>query len=155
MASNTAGAVMRLSSTYSSPRDQASGQQRAQGPAGAPTIAAPGATQALNRAEPVTIRVEGRSGTVLRPSLVGALVGKAAARTEVAKDRSSTRHCTDFVVLANLLSARDFREEELSKKDRVRLRRMLLACRDDHAAMAIENASAALERLERAARLNG
>ena len=125
------------------------------GASGAPTVAAPGATQALNRTEPVAVQVGGRSGTVLRPNLVGALVGKAAARTEVAKARASTRHCTDFVVLSNLISARDFREEELSRKDRTRLRRMLLACRDDSAAMSVEYASEALAGLERAAKLNG
>ena len=54
------------------------------------------------------ILAEGRTRTVLRPHLVGALVGKAAARTEIASDRASARHCTDFVVLANLVSARDF-----------------------------------------------
>ena len=69
--------------------------------------------------------------------------------------RASTRHCTDFVVLAGLGSARDFREEELSKKGRARLHRMLLACRDDSAAMSMENAPEALERRERAANLNG
>lgn len=95
------------------------------GAGGAPTIRAPGTTQALNRSEPVLIMAEGRTGTVLRPNLVGALVGKAAARAEVASDRASTRHCTDFVVLANILSARDFRETELVKKDRARLRKML------------------------------
>ena len=125
------------------------------GAGGAPTIAAPGTTQALNRSEPVAILVEGRSGTVLRPNLVGALVGKAAARTEIAKDRTSARHCTDFVVLANLISARDFRETELSRRDRARLRKMLVVCRGDSAAMSVENAPEALERLERAAKLSG
>jgi hypothetical protein len=80
------------------------------GAGGAPTIAAPGTTQALNRSEPVSVLAEGRTGTVLRPDLVGALIGKAAARIEVAADWSSTRHCTDFVVLASVVSARDFRE---------------------------------------------
>ncbi len=125
------------------------------GAGGAPTIAAPGTTQALNRSEPVAILVEGRSGTVLRPNLVGALVGKAAARTEIAKDRTSARHCTDFVVLANLISARDFRETELSRRDRARLRKMLVVCRSDSAAMSVDNALEALERLERAAKLSG
>lgn len=124
------------------------------GAGGAPTISAPGTTQALNRSEPVMIVVEGRTGTVLRPTLVGALVGKAAARTEIASDRASTRHCTDFVVLAQLISARDFRETELVKKDRTRLRKMLGYCRKDYLAMSVENAVEGLDRLERAAKLN-
>jgi hypothetical protein len=52
------------------------------GAGGAPTIPSPGTTQALNRSEPVLVLAEGRTGTVLRPNLVGALVAKAAARTE-------------------------------------------------------------------------
>lgn len=82
-------------------------------------------------------------------------MAKAAARTEIASDRASACHCTDFVVLATLIAARDFRETELVKKDRARLRTMLICCRKDDSAMAAEYAAEALERLERAARLNG
>jgi hypothetical protein len=123
------------------------------GAGGARTIRAPGTTQALKRSESVLVLVEGRSGTVLRPTLVGALVGKAAARTEIASDPTSSRHCTDFVVLASLISARDFRETALDKKDRGRLRKMLAYCRRDAAVMSVENAAEALDRLERAAKL--
>ena len=74
---------------------------------------------------------------------------------EIASDRASTRHCTDFVVLANLVSARDFRGTELVRKDRTRLREMLTYCRKDDSAMSVQNAVEALDRLERAAKLNG
>lgn len=104
----------------------------------------------MNRWEVV---VEGRAGTVLRPNLVGALVGKAAARTEIAASLTSSRHCTDFVVLSSLVAARDFRENELTRKDRSRLRRMLTYCRRDDSAMSVEYAVEALDRLERAAGL--
>ena len=67
------------------------------GAGGAPTISAPGTTQALRRSEPVMIEVDGHSGTILRPNLVGALVGKAAARVEITSDSARSRHCTDFV----------------------------------------------------------
>jgi len=123
------------------------------GAGGARTIRAPGTTQALKRSEPVTVLVDGRVGTVLRPNLVGALVGKAAARTEIASDPASSRHCTDFVVLASLVSARDFRETALEKKDRARLRKMLTYCRRDASAMSLENAAEALDRVERGATL--
>lgn len=86
------------------------------GAGGASTVSAPGTTQALNRTEAVAVLVGGRAGTVLRPNLIGALVGKAAARTEIASDRASIRHSIDFVVLASLISARDFRETDLTKK---------------------------------------
>ncbi|WP_353951915.1 hypothetical protein V6K52_00315 [Knoellia sp. S7-12] len=124
------------------------------GAGGAPTVSAPGTSQALARTERVIVQAMGRTGAILRPNLVGALVGKAAARTKIASDRASTRHCTDFVVLANLVSARDFRETQLGQKDRRRLRRMLIKCRQDSSAMSVENAAEALDRLERAAKLN-
>lgn len=124
------------------------------GAGGAPTISAPGTTQALNRSERIDVTVEGHAGSVLRPTLVGALVGKAAARTEIASDRTSTRHCTDFVTLASLISARDFRETTLTKTDRQRLRAMLDKCRNDRAAMAVDRAAESMGRLARAAGLD-
>lgn len=98
------------------------------GAGGATTVAAPGTSQALKRSEPMTIVAEGRTGTVLRPNL--------------------------FVILASLMSARDFREAELARKDRKRLRTMLSCCREDDSAMSVENSVEALGRLERAAKLN-
>lgn len=79
------------------------------GAGGAPTIPSPGTTQALNRSEPVLV-------------------------PEIASDRAIARHCTDFVVLASLISARDFRETELARKDRTRLRKMVVCCREDDSA---------------------
>lgn len=128
------------------------GERAAQrtGAGGAPTIPSPGTTQALKRSETVKVRVGGRSGFVPRPNLVAALVGKAAARGEIAADRASVRHCTDFVALAGLAAARDFRETELTRKDKQRLRKMLDYCRKDANVMAMESAEESLERLERA-----
>ena len=123
------------------------------GAEGAPTISAPGTTQALNRSEAVTVRAEGRTGMVLRPNLVGALVAKAAARIEIASDRAGARHCTDFVTLAGLISARDFRSTDLARKDRSRLRKMVACTRRETSAIAVEGAAEALDRLERAAGL--
>ena len=123
------------------------------GAGGAPSIASPGTTQALERCEPVLVVAMGRTGTVLRPNLVGALVSKAAARTEIASDPARSRHCADFVVLAGLISARDFRETEMGRKDRTRLRRMIDCCRKDDSAMLVEKAADVLNRLERATQL--
>ncbi|WP_244931100.1 hypothetical protein [Nocardioides sp. W7] len=124
------------------------------GAGGAPTISAPGTTQALARSEPVRVQVGDRVGTLLRPNLVGALVAKAAARTEVISDSARARHCSDFVVLAGLISARDFRDTEPTRKDKQRLSKMLAHCRDDPAAMAVDESGSALDRLERAAKLS-
>jgi hypothetical protein len=125
------------------------------GAGGGPTVPAPGATQALARTESVVVQIGDRVGTVLRPNLVGALVAKAAARIEIIADRARARHCTDFVVLANLIAASDFRETVLNKKDKQRLRKMVTHCRADAPAMLVENAAEALDQLERAAKLNG
>lgn len=128
--------------------------RRRLGAGGARTVSAPGTTQALNRTEPVAISVGGRIGTVLRPNLIAALVGKAAARTEIPADRASSRHSADFVILASLISARDFRETELTEKDRRRLRLMLKQCRSETATMNIEGAADSLGQFSRAARLD-
>lgn len=74
--------------------------------------------------------VAGREGSVRRPDLVGALVGKAAALSN-AGDPGPGRHRRDFAILAALLTARDFRNEELTKKDRQRLREMVAAAKKD------------------------
>ncbi|WP_141005165.1 hypothetical protein [Nocardioides humi] len=110
----------------------------------------PGTTQALTRTETIEVIVEGRAGTILRPNLVGALVGKAAARVELGGGRAASRHCVDFVVLASLLTARDLRESPLDRKDRQRLSRMIPLCRKDGPAMLVEDADEHLGRLQRA-----
>jgi hypothetical protein len=52
---------------------------RRRGMTGGTTLAAPGAQQAINRSEIVTVQVDDTVGSVRRPSMVGALVLKAAA----------------------------------------------------------------------------
>jgi hypothetical protein len=60
---------------------------------------------ALQRTETVTVTVAGREGSV-RPNLVGALMGKAAALS-IAGDPGRGRHRRDFLIVAGLLTARD------------------------------------------------
>ncbi len=124
--------------------------EKLHGVGGAPTVSSPGTTQALTRTEAVEVIVEGRTGTILRPNLVGALVGKAAARVELGGGKAASRHCVDFVVLASLLAARDLRESPLGRKDRQRLTRMIPLCRKDGPAMLVEDADEHLGRLQRA-----
>lgn len=127
------------------------------GVGGAPSLSTPGGSQALNRSEPVRVQVEGSeigyTGTVLRPNLVGALVMKAAAHGG-APDAAPGRHRIDFVLLAGLISRRDFSQEELTAKDRRRLRLMVAACRADPYAMETGRAAEGLNTLELAAKLN-
>lgn len=121
------------------------------GAGGSPTLATPGGTQALSRTETVAVTVTGRSGHVRRPDLVGALVIKAAAHSLGTDNR---RHRLDFVVLATMLAARDFRRTPATKSDRRRLREMVAAVRADRAAMLSDTGvEAALARLETAAGL--
>jgi hypothetical protein len=122
-----------------------------QGAGGGPTLAAPGGTQALRRSDAVAVTVAGRQGQVRRPNLVGALVMKAAAHSVGTDVR---RHRLDFVVLATILAARDFREDPADKGDRRRLRAMLGAVRgDDSLMLGDPDAATALARLELAAGL--
>ncbi|TQL66563.1 hypothetical protein FB381_0426 [Nocardioides albertanoniae] len=120
------------------------------GVGGAPTVSSPGTTQALARTEAVIVAVEGRVGTILRPNLIGALVGKAAARVDLGGGSAASRHCVDFVVLASLVAARDFRITSLGRKDRHRLRKMVPLCRGDSAAMLVDHADEHLARILRA-----
>ncbi|MDY7541798.1 hypothetical protein [Cryobacterium sp. 5B3] len=68
------------------------------GVTGGTTLEARGSTQALERAELVTVSHEGRQAQIWRPSLLGALVLKAAAYT-VPLDMGVKRHLIDFAVL--------------------------------------------------------
>lgn len=120
-----------------------------QGVTGSPTLATAGGTQALQRSETIAVSVAGREGYVRRPDLVGALVGKAAALSN-AGDPGLGRHRRDFVILAGLLTARDFRKEELTKKGRQRLRVMVAAAKKDRALLLeVPDAENSLDRLLR------
>jgi hypothetical protein len=123
------------------------------GVTGSPTIPTPGGTQALERSESVPVTVEGREGRVRRPTIVGALVMKAAAHSAVG-DAAKGRHRSDFATLAALVAARDFRDVALNKKDRRRLSEMLAATRADREVMlALNDVEENLNRLERAIEL--
>ena len=113
-----------------------------------------GGTQALKRSETVAVTVSGREGYVCRPNLVGALVVKAAAHTNVG-DQDPRRHRRDFLVLAGLITAGDFASEDLSKKDRQRLRVIMAAIeKDRELLLETSGATDAITRLKRAADLD-
>lgn len=76
------------------------------GAGGGPTIETPGAQKAVDRTEIVRVRIGDRVGAVPRPSLLGALIAKAAAFT-VPLDRNRNRHLGDFALLATLLRPSD------------------------------------------------
>lgn len=108
--------------------------ERRESASGFPTIAAPGGTQALNRSESVDVQVGDHVGTIRRPTLLSAMILKAAARLETTGP-ALERHCLDFATLAAMLAASDMTAFALTPKDRKRLRAMIALTRKSDAAM--------------------
>lgn len=116
------------------------------GVTGGTTIQAPGAQQALNRTE-LPVSLGNRTGTVLRPNLLGALVAKAAAHT-VSNDVARGRHVTDFLVLTTLIDIDDVRGVDLSRRDRNYLRRMVRVIAADRTLLTgVADAAVGVQRL--------
>lgn len=82
------------------------------------TIEVPGGTQALSRTELITVVHEGRGGTIPRPTLLAAIVGKAAATALPGPDR----HYRDLALLCGLVGDPFELVDQLTRKDRQRLR---------------------------------
>ncbi|MDQ1734793.1 MAG: hypothetical protein QOH56_1044 [Pseudonocardiales bacterium] len=91
------------------------------------TVEAPGATQAFDRSELVGVVVSGlpkrgrRNGIVRRPNVLGALVAKAAAATEIRIRQNPERDWQDAALLLTFISDPLAVTEELTAKDRKRL----------------------------------
>lgn len=82
------------------------------------TVEVPGGTQALARTELVNITHEHREGRLPRPTLLAAIVGKAAA-TKLPRPE---RHYRDLALLLCLVEDPFALVDELTPKDRRRLR---------------------------------
>lgn len=91
------------------------------------TVQVPGGTQALGRTERVTVIHEGRSGRVPRPTLLGAIICKAAA---CGLPHDPSRHLRDLALLCALIEDPFTTREDLTDKDRERLG-LAAALRDD------------------------
>ena len=91
---------------------------------GAQTVQVPGGTQAIDRAQSVEVDIAGRVGRIIRPSLLGALVGKAAA-LEIPVDPNADRHSSDFITLASLIDNPAGMNVLVSRRDRARAAAML------------------------------
>jgi hypothetical protein len=89
-------------------------------------VAAPGATQALRRCEDVTVNWGEGNASVRCPTLLGAIIAKAAASREIVSLSVDERlkHQQDLVFLLSLAALRDTHvmADELTAKDRARLR---------------------------------
>ena len=68
--------------------------------------------------------VAGRIGRIIRPSLLGALVGKAAA-LEIPVDPNADRRCSDFITLASLIDNPAGMNVLVTRRDRARAAAML------------------------------
>ncbi|WP_370617193.1 hypothetical protein [Mumia sp. Pv 4-285] len=97
------------------------------------TVEIPGGTQALARTEIVTVVHDGRSGRVPRPTLLAAIIGKAAAVTLP----DPQRHHRDLALLCSLVEDPFTLADELTKKDRQRLLQAKALLDDTHAAWAL------------------
>lgn len=84
------------------------------------TIEAPGTSQAFGRVSLVRVELDDVSGIVRRPTLVGALLGKAAAVTEIVSMSSAERakHVRDVDALARMLGPTDRASASLTNKER-------------------------------------
>jgi predicted nucleotidyltransferase len=82
------------------------------------TLQVPGGTQALQRAELVEVSFGGRSGWIRRPSLLGAIVGKACA---VDVDDAKQNQELDLAMLLSFVADPFAMRQELKAKDRQRI----------------------------------
>ena len=92
------------------------------------TIEVPGGTQALSRTEKITVVHEGRSGTIPRPTLLAAIVGKSAATALPGPDR----HYRDLALLCALVGDPFEVVDQMTRKDRQRLRLASKLLDDSH-----------------------
>jgi len=92
----------------------------------------PGATQALQRTELVPVLHNDRRATVPRPSLLGAIVGKAVATGFDTKEVD--RHLRDLAFPCSLVEDPFVLWDQLTRKDRQRLRVAVHVLVSDHSA---------------------
>lgn len=88
------------------------------------TIEVPGASQALTRSGVVRVQlVDGPTALIRRPTLVGALLGKLAAATQIVSQSAAERakHLRDVDSLARLLGPTDREGADLARKERAAL----------------------------------
>ncbi len=91
------------------------------------TIEAPGTSQAFGRASLIRVELDDNTaGVVRRPTLIGALLGKAAAVTEIVSMSVAERakHVRDVDALARLLGPTDRADAALTTKERSTLLRI-------------------------------
>lgn len=94
------------------------------GVTGGRTISAPGGQGALNRAVTVEVDVDGVTGTVIRPTLQGAIIAKASAML-IGEGALADRHLNDLAILASLVTRQDRVGENVTRVEVIRVRSAL------------------------------
>lgn len=97
------------------------------------TLQAPGARLALKSAESIPIQVEHQTGYVLRPTLIAAIMIKAAATT-ISGRPNPGRDWSDVAFLLTLINEPLSLARSLSSNDRRRLRRVEALLDPSHSA---------------------
>ncbi|GAB3860382.1 hypothetical protein GCM10028801_23130 [Nocardioides maradonensis] len=97
------------------------------------TIEVPGGTQALSRAERITVVHEERRAMLPRPTLLAAIVGKAAATALPGPER----HYRDLALLCALVPDPFDVAKQVTRKDRRRVRQASKLLDDPHPAWAL------------------
>ena len=88
---------------------------------GGRTIAAPGGQGALDRSEVIGVTVAGVTGTVIRPTLQGAIIAKASAML-IGEGVKAERHLNDLSILASLVTRGDRVGDDVTKQEVSRVR---------------------------------
>lgn len=97
------------------------------------TLSAPGTRAALDSAEPLDIQLGDHSGHVLRPTLISAVLAKAAA-TGIPGRKNPERDWIDVAFLLSLIPDPIGTSAELTNRQRQTLRAMSAVLKEDHAA---------------------
>jgi hypothetical protein len=97
------------------------------------TIQVPGGTQALTRTERVPVVHESQSGQIPRPTLLGAIIMKAAA-TQLP---TPARHYRDLALLCSIVPDPFHLASQLTAKDRQRLQNARALADDRHIAWSL------------------
>jgi hypothetical protein len=102
------------------------------------TIQVPGGSQAIERAELLAVTHAGRTGTIPRPALLGAIIIKAAA---CGLPDDVARHLRDLALLTALVDDPFVMRDELTPKDRQRLKGAAVLADYGHPAWSLVPAS--------------
>ncbi|WP_111719580.1 hypothetical protein [Homoserinimonas sp. OAct 916] len=117
---------------------------------GGTTLETPGAQNVLDRAEPLEVLHLREVATVYRPTLQGALLGKAFAYG-ITRDPLRGRHLQDLAILSSLIRISDRVGDGLNRKERDKLFTAYEAAMTDPLATSAAGAAEGLDRLRVAA----